>query len=326
MEIIKLIEKLLSGTITDSEKKDLLSSYNKNKMSEQELNDYYENKWSGSIKKNYLSATKSKRKVWKQIREHLHPGNSSSFFDKYWKPVAGVAAVALIILVLGQTLKLLSSYNTEELIVVVENGQKANITLPDGSIVRMNSATEIRYPADFGKRERKINLNGEAYFEVESDTKRPFIVQTGKDMQVKALGTKFNIKSYPEDAIISSTLLEGKIEVSNHSFSEILNPGEQIRFHKKNQTFSKTSTANIDESVFWMTDQFVFNEESLENIAKILERAYNISVSFEAPEIKEINFSGKVKNNSIENVLNLITIVSPLKHTVEGSNVTFSYK
>ena len=85
-------------------------------------------------------------------------------------------------------------------------------------------------------------------------------------MQVKALGTKFNIKSYPEDAIISSTLLEGKIEVSNHSFSEILNPGEQIRFHKKNQTFSKTSTANIDESVFWMTDQFVFNEESLKTL------------------------------------------------------------
>lgn len=326
MEIIKLIEKLLSGTITDSEKKTLSDSYNEKKMSEQDFNDYYEKKWPHSVENNSFGILKGKKKVWKQIREYLHPGYNFSFYKKKWISVTAVAAVALLFLILGQTVKFFTQTEADDLIIVVDNGQKANIKLPDGSIVKLNSDTEIRYPTDFGKNERRINLNGEAYFDVTSDSKKPFIVQTGQNLQIKALGTKFNIKSYPNDALISSTLLEGKIEVSNTSFTEILYPGEQIKFHKKDQTFSKSSTENINESIFWMTNQFVFNGESLENIAMILERTYNITVSFETPEIKEFSFSGKVNNNSIENVLNLITIVSPLKYTIDGSNITFSNK
>jgi ferric-dicitrate binding protein FerR (iron transport regulator) len=90
--------------------------------------------------------------------------------------------------------------------------------------------------------------------------------------------------------------------------------------------FSKTHINNIPEAIFWMTDQFVFDKETLENIAKMLERMYNVTISFASPDIKKIQYSGKIKNNSMENVLNLITVVSPLQYTMTGSHITFSKK
>ena len=227
---------------------------------------------------------------------------------------------------LGISLQLLRDHAQQELVVTVENGQKANVQLPDGSHVRLNSASELRYSPDFGKKNRTVRLVGEAYFDVQSNPNNPFIVLTRADLQVKALGTKFNIKSYPNDEQIIGTLIEGRIEVSNPLLSEVLNPNEQILFHTKEMAFSKSHVNNIEEAIFWMTDQFVFEKETLESISRMLERMYNVTISFASPDIKDIQYSGKIKNNSMENVLNLITVVSPLQYTMTGSHITFSKK
>lgn len=169
-------------------------------------------------------------------------------------------------------------------------------------------------------------LSGEAYFEVKSDLRNPFIVQTWNGLEVKAHGTKFNVKSYKSDNEITGTLLEGKIDMNRNSFYEALHPGERIVFNTVNNTFQKSRVAHRDEAIFWLTNQFVFNGETLGNIAKILERMYNVKFVFTSPELKTIRYTGKISNNSLENVLTLITTVSPLRYTMDNSIILFNHK
>jgi ferric-dicitrate binding protein FerR (iron transport regulator) len=326
-EITKLIEKFLSRTISDEEVKKLLDAYQGKKITEKQLEDYYALKWSDAAQCPSSKAEESRQKIWKQMQAYLLPRSYSiQRVKQRWKSIAGIAAVGMLLFAIGYSLRLSPAHSSKELVVTIENGQKANVQLPDGSRVRLNSASELRYPSDFGKKKRIVKLKGEAYFEVESNPKRPFIVQTRSSLEIKALGTKFNIKSYPDDAHIISTLIEGKIEVCNPELSEMLNPGEQMQYHTEKGIFNKLTVENVEEAIFWMTDQFVFSGETLENIARILERTYNVTVSFASPEIKEIHYSGKIKNNSIENVLNLIAVVSPIQYTMTDSHITLSKK
>ena len=326
-EIKKLIEKFLTRTISEEDKNKLLNAYQEKRISEKQLDGYYAQKWSDAAQFPSQKAEESRQETWNRIRASILP-RAFAFHRvrQKWVAVAGIAAVAIILFALGYSLRLSPTHSTKELVVTVENGQKANVQLPDGSHVSLNSASELRYPSDFGKKKRIVKLKGEAYFDVETNPKRPFIVQTRSNLQIRALGTKFNVKSYPNDAQTTSTLIEGTIEVSNPDASEILTPGEQIQYHTVEGTFNKSTVDNVEEAIFWMTNQFVFSGETLENIAKILERSYNVTISFASPEIKEIQYSGKIKNNSIENVLNLITVVSPLQYTMTESHITFSKK
>jgi len=326
-EIIKLIEKFHSGTISEEEMQQLQHAYQQKQISEKQFDAYYAVKWSNAGQ--YLSpfADESKERIWKQFQVHIR--KKSPLLSKQrrrWVSFASVAAVAILFFILGISLPLLRDHSQQELVVMVENGQKASIQLPDGSYVRLNSASELRYSPDFGKKSRTVKLVGEAYFDVQSDPDNPFIVLTRSDLQVKALGTKFNIKSYPNDEQIIGTLIEGKIEVSSPLLSEVLNPYDRVMYHTKEMRFSRFHIDNAEEAIFWMTDQFVFDKETLENIARILERTYNVTISFASPDIREIQYSGKIKNNSMENVLSLITVVSPLQYTMTDSHIIFSKK
>lgn len=326
-EIVKLIEKFLSNTISEEETGSLLRAYQQERISEKQLEDYYADKWRDAGQHPSKPAEESKERAWKQLQEHIRQNTPMLSKRKTrWIAIASVAAVAVLFFMIGFSLQLIRDNSQQELVVMVENGQKASVQLPDGSHVRLNSASELRYSPDFGKKNRTVKLVGEAYFDVQSNPDNPFIVLTRADLQVKALGTKFNIKSYPNDEQITGTLIEGRIEVSNPLLSEVLTPNERISFHTKEMTFSKSRIYNVDEAIFWMTDQFVFEKETLEDIAKMLERMYNVTISFASPDIKGIQYSGRIKNNSMENVLSLITVVSPLQYTITGSHITFSKK
>jgi transmembrane sensor len=326
-ETVELIEKFLSGTLSGEEMHRLLHAYQQKQISEEQFDEYYAGKWKDAARYPSSLADESKKRTWEQlqilIRENVPmlPKRKNR-----WVSYASVAAVAILFFMLGISLQLLRDHSRQELVVMVENGQKASVQLPDGSYVRLNSASELRYSPDFGKKSRTVKLVGEAYFDVQSDPDNPFIVLTRSDLQVKALGTKFNIKSYPNDEQIIGTLIEGKIEVSSPLLSEVLNPYDRVMYHTKEMRFSRFHIDNAEEAIFWMTDQFVFDKETLENIARILERTYNVTISFASPDIREIQYSGKIKNNSMENVLSLITVVSPLQYTMTDSHIIFSKK
>lgn len=326
-ETVKLIEKFLSNTITEREKQKLYYAYKQKKISEKQFENYYEEKWHEASHQSSKLDEQFKEEAWTKFQKYIRQKTKNSSRLEYkWRSIVSVAAAAAVFFVLGFSINLININQNQDFVLYVENGQKASVQLPDGSHVQLNSASELRYGKDFGKKNRVVKLSGEAFFDVKSNLRKPFIVQTQSNLSVKALGTKFNVKSYPNENQVVGTLIEGSIEVSNSQFAELLVPNEKITFFTQNNTFEKSRVENVDESIFWMTDQFVFEGETLESIAKILERMYNVTISFTTSDIKDIQYSGKIKNNSMENVLGLITAVSPLQYTINGSQIIFTKK
>ncbi|MDR2816037.1 MAG: DUF4974 domain-containing protein, partial [Proteiniphilum sp.] len=200
--------------------------------------------------------------------------------------------------------------------VQVEIGQKAKMQLPDGTSVWLNSSGSITYDNTYNKKDRVVYLQGEAYFEVSKDQKRPFIVKMN-EISVEALGTSFNVKAYPEDNYIVATLIEGSIRISSPVQSELLAPNERITVTKSDGQFVKNILPDAKKNISWINSQLAFEQERMEDIAKMLERMYNVRICFASEKLKDIRFSGTIKNNNMENVLQLIEFVAPIRYTLE---------
>jgi len=198
----------------------------------------------------------------------------------------------------------------------VETGQKANVRLPDGTFVWLNSAGSLTYDHTCNKKERVVYLQGEAYFEVSKEKTRPFIVKTN-DISVEALGTSFDVKAYPDDNYIAATLIEGNIRISSSTQTELLEPNEKITITKSDGQFTKTLLTDAEKNILWINHQLAFESERMEDIAKTLERMYNVSIRFTSEKLKDIRFSGTIKNNNLENVLQVIEFVSPIRYSRE---------
>ena len=163
------------------------------------------------------------------------------------------------------------------------------VELSDGTKVWVNSESTLGFHTQFSGKTRIVELQGEAYFEVAKNPDKPFIVKTSK-VQIKVLGTKFNVKAYGDDDYTYATLNEGKVRVSCDSKKEILRPNEQLLI--QNST-SKLSKRKVDASVFsaWAKGRFVFKDERLEDILTSLSRWYDVSVFFTDSSLKERRFS-----------------------------------
>jgi ferric-dicitrate binding protein FerR (iron transport regulator) len=208
------------------------------------------------------------------------------------------------------------------LIVAVERGQKANITLPDGSKAWLNSQSKLTYSSDYNVENRKLQLDGEAYFEVAHNPEKPFIVKSN-DIEIEALGTAFGVKAYNEDNIISSILMQGKVRVTTPDGASILMPNERIVYDKTARKKSQSKVANATDFTGWIHNELRFENESLEEIAKNIQRIYNIEIIFASEELKNQRYTGTVNNNSLENVLNIITLTSPVSFEIDKQKVTF---
>ena len=208
------------------------------------------------------------------------------------------------------------------LIVSVERGQKANITLPDGSKVWLNSQSKLTYSPDFNVKTRELLLDGEAFFEVAHNAEKPFIVRSN-DIAVEALGTAFGVKAYNEDNLISSILLRGKVRVTTPDGESILMPNERIMYDKTTRKKTKSSVLNSTDFKGWIHNELRYENVSLEDIAKDIQRIYNVKVMFANERIRNQRFTGSVNNNSLESMLSIITLTSPVSFHVKDQQVTF---
>lgn len=199
----------------------------------------------------------------------------TSFFTKATRIVAVIIPLCLII---GGYLYYVSNQN-HLIEVSVAYGQIKHLSLPDSSEIWINSGTTLKYPRDFSQKERVIHLNGEAYFSVRKDSLKPFIVQT-KQLAVRVLGTKFNVKAYSNDENTTTTLTSGKVEVNTLSNdSKILKPNEQFIYNKKS---SKIKVVEISqaEAKGWITGNLIFINVPLTEIIQTLERKFNIAIEY----------------------------------------------
>lgn len=199
------------------------------------------------------------------------------------------------------------------------NGQQYEVILPDGSKIWLNAASTITYPANFAKlNKRKVELNGEAYFEVAKDKRRPFIVRTDRQ-EVEVLGTHFNVNSYRNEQSTRTTLLEGSVRVSDSKTLKVLLPGEQSLLTTNALRVSKV---DVDEAVAWKNGDFIFKDEEFNTILRQIARWYNVEI-VNTNNQPNLRLSGTIsKSRNLSTVLRALEITGEIKFKIEGKRVT----
>jgi transmembrane sensor len=206
-------------------------------------------------------------------------------------------------------------------ILSTARGETYIVMLPDDTKVWLNAASTLKYPVSFASlKERRVELFGEAYFEVAKDKQHPFIVKTEKQ-EVEVLGTHFNIKSYADEADTKTTLLEGSVKVVSAANKNnfILKPSQQAVL--SNSGF-KIQEADIAEAIAWKDGYFRFKDEDLKSIMLKLSRWYDVEVKYEA-NVSTKEFSGKLsRSNHISEILKALETTKGVHFNVEGRRVT----
>lgn len=211
------------------------------------------------------------------------------------------------------------AFNTIE----TPKGGQYQVVLPDGSKVWLNAMSSIKFPVSFSSlKERRVELTGEAYFEVEHNKDLPFRVVSGKQV-VEVLGTHFNVNAYPDETGIKTTLLKGSVKVTGDSNSAILKPGQQAEF-----TSSITiSNVNTDEAVAWKNGYFFFDDEKLQDIMRVVARWYDVKVIFADESTKNETFGAlSTRFANISTLLNMMEQTGDARFSIDGSTITVSKK
>lgn len=259
-----------------------------------------------------------KEELLHRIRAEKSRGRHYSWL-KYIAVAASVCAAAIFGYMYADY-----SADVQTFEITAERGQKSSVTLPDGTVVWLNSASTIAYTSDYNSKNREISLNGEAYFDVAKNRKLPFDVKAG-DLTVRALGTQFNVKAFPEDRKVTATLVEGCISASSGDSQMVLKPWQQVVLDRRTGGMLKSEVTNRNNPVPWRQNEILFEGENLKQVALILERMYNVEVLV-TDDVADYSYTGLISNNSLSNVLELISGTSPVRYTMHGNVIKFAAK
>lgn len=195
-------------------------------------------------------------------------------------------------------------------------GETYEVRLPDGSLVSLNAASSLEYPANFtALKERRVKLTGEGYFEVAKDKAHPFIVESATQ-QVEVLGTHFNVNTYTDEPSAKTTLLEGSVSLNRNT---ILKPGEQATMNKAGKV--KVVQADIDQAIAWKNGKFVFEREEIESVMRMLSRWYNVEVVYQG-DVKDMTFTGSISRfDNISKILDKIRFTETIHFKIEGRRI-----
>lgn len=271
-------------------------------------------------------ATENTDKSFQQVLDKLGIEQAPEIRINRWKVWRTVAAAAVIVFSsVTATLWITYSYFDKDNATMVEryskNGLRETIVLPDGSVIHLNSGSYIFYPENLEGKTRAVYLVGEADFKVAKNPKKPFIVRSA-NMMVTALGTEFNVKAYPEEELMTTTLIEGKVKVNcNDTASYFLVPGQQI-IYTKSTLKSQLVEANIADVTAWQRGEVVLNKVTISEIIKNLERHYGITFHTSKKKLlnqDRYNFVFK-ENANIKEVLDVMqTVIGDFKYRLEGN-------
>jgi transmembrane sensor len=211
-------------------------------------------------------------------------------------------------------------YNT----LKIPRGGEYFLIMADSTKVWLNSETTLRFPVQFAADVRRVELIGEAYFEVTRKNDVPFIVSSG-NQQVRVLGTQFNISSYPENPVIYTTLVEGSVEVSLEGHPEEkmnLNPSEQS-FILKNENNIQKRNVDVNQYIAWKDGRFVFRDQMLGDIMETLSKWYDVQVTFTEEELKNLRFTGNLERHAeFSDILGKIERTNEVKFEITNNLIT----
>lgn len=355
-----LIYEYLKGTISDIEKNQLfrwLSTDIKNIAYFNQISDIW-------LSSSVFETTQefNADEAFTRVRSKIKDVNALVTNSKFrtirlsWQKAAAI--LLPIILLSSLVTKILvsgkSSLSDSPFRFEVPYGSKSTVILPDGSRVVLNSGSRLTCNEGFGKTHRNLNLVGEGYFTVAKNKDLPFFVYAG-NLNIRALGTEFNVKAYPEDKVVETILVHGSIQInktSNKGVNEkllILEPKQVLVYNKlvdsihvngiqgteilnKNSmpasslpevVFAKT---NIDPVIYttWKDESWKIYRKNLEELAVELERNYDVKIHFKNELLKKIKFTGTLKDESLEQVLAAIRMAAPIEYKINGKIVELS--
>lgn len=340
-KFFELLAKELAGELTLAEKKELLNMLQdgNHQNLQQNLHSLLELPLQAT---GYLKESEMKNIV-NDINSSIQKDNNKKLIHFNWFKITAVAASLIVLIFAALFYKANNSVIKEnESVVEVKKGSKSYIELPDGSKVWLNSDTKLTYDKSFGTKARDVTLTGEAYFDVVKDQNRPFIVHT-KTMDVKVLGTAFNVRAYSNEINTQTTLLRGSVEIllkKTSSEKIILRPKEKVIIQNSYASFDtiaktvskdvpvvallKLETNSTDSSVAetkWISNQLVFDEENIETLIPILERWYNVKIVLKRNIPSNKRFTGTFENDKIEDVLETLKFFEHFNYSVEKGTI-----
>jgi len=235
--------------------------------------------------------------------------------------------------------------------VQTKPGSQTNIVLHDGTKVWLNADSKLSYANNFNGKTREVNLTGEAFFEVVSNKNKPFIIHTSK-IVIRVTGTSFNVRSYPDEARVETSLIKGKVEVSllsdpNKIF--YLNPSEKLVLNdpasekaKRDEIKLLSGAVNVSPVIpeikriayysvdsipvetAWLNHQLAFYDESFREVANKMEKWYNIKIVFASPALENIRFTGKFENETIEQAFQALQIIGRFRYDINNKTIIIS--
>jgi len=201
-------------------------------------------------------------------------------------------------------------------------GDKTSITLPDSSQVWLNSGSKITFNNNFKEGSRQLFLEGEGYFSVKKDADNPFFVNTA-NLNVKVLGTEFNLKAYPDEVDVAVTLVSGSLQVKNEKSAEMMNPGQKLLYKKDDHTLTVENLTDLAPETEWTHGRLVFRNTSLEELERKLERWFDVEIEFADETVKNRRFSGTLERESILEVITYFGISQYVDYKIKGNVITF---
>lgn len=316
MDKYSLLEKFFSGQSTEEEN-NVLSKIFKD-GGEDIFDEYCRRKWAENDCRIPTS-------VKARIRQSLFTKMPRVKWRRVIASASAVLAAAVVLFMCMLWSRPSENAAPEIFEIVAERGQKSSVTLPDGSRVMINSASTISYTSDYNVKERNVFLSGEAYFDVASNADIPFVVHADK-VSVTALGTEFNVKAYAEDPYVVTTLVEGSVRTEAGTQYELLTRAQEASYNKEADVLLAYDVKDISRAVPWIRNELLFENESLADIAVTLERMYNVTIVFEDEAAKGYSYTGLIRNNSLQNVLELISSTSPVGYKMNSGIIRFYMK
>ena len=332
----------LSGRITTGESrilKNWLSKSHENKLLVDQLSDV----WNAAGFREKVNTGQA----WDSLREqiNLSQQKNNRIYLAVFLRYAAVFIVALFLGGLGLYMLNPKNAGTAEssfIEYVSPLGSRSSVQLSDGSKIWLNAGTTLRYRNSYGTLNRELFLSGEAFFKVAKDETLPLVVKTD-EIDIIALGTRFNVKAYAEEETIETTLIEGSVKLvaSAGKLADdiVLKPNEKAVYTRVNQSFNRTEpdqsasvqTKNaklqIIESIeaapviSWKNKRWVIQNEKLGDLAVKLERRFNVNFIFENEQLKEYSFGGTLEDESLEQIMEAIGFSSPIKYRIDKNTV-----
>lgn len=267
----------------------------------------------------HLSKEEEIDRIWNLIRE-MNGNTKNKSLPMNWLKYA--AAILLLVGISGTAGYFLSNSGTASAYteIYVPKGERSTVVLPDGSTVQLNSDSHLKFRSSFSSKKRDVALEGEGFFKVVHDEDRPFVVETPM-MQVQVLGTEFNVCSYPTDSIATTFLQSGKVKINSNTSDEVfLKPNEVFTYNKVTHESAKSKIQD-QRFVDWTKGILTIKEETIGELSKKLERRFNIQIRFGDNEVKEHMYTGSIKDEDLNTLLEALTFASSIHYTREGDTI-----